>query len=442
MPLEAIKATYKVTRCVLKGFGKLSDVFLTYSGIKQGAPSSVILFIIFMDDIVEVLKQKCVNEFLIGNLHSLLHADDTLVFSLQRNLFIEKCNVLIDTFHEKKLILNLKKSAFMIINASENEVKANVKLKSGWLPYETSVVYLGAVVSDSGDIHADIKSHAQNKGKAVSIKFANFIMNNIYAPITVKYKVLKSCVEAALLYGCETWGNGDVSKVETVHRKAIRTTLGVKTNTANDIIYMESGFIPLKAAIRKRQYKFWQKITDEIQKNPDSPITRLYLIAIEKKITFVKHYMKLHSQFRSENECFEFFEKVDEGKIKERLQTANNLDPESIKGVYVTINPSLECPDYLKVYTVNEPDRIILTTYRTGSHYLNIQKGRCNNTNREMRLCKCKMDVQSIHHVVFNCSITEEFKNFQYNTLSNFFADVVKAPHFLRMMEHILMLPK
>ena len=32
--LEAIKATYKITRCVLQGFGKLSDVFQTHSGIK------------------------------------------------------------------------------------------------------------------------------------------------------------------------------------------------------------------------------------------------------------------------------------------------------------------------------------------------------------------------------------------------------------------------
>ena len=240
--LEAIKATYKVTRCALKGFGKISDVFITYSGIKQGAPSSVILFILFMDDVVEVLKLKCVKEFLIGNLHSLLHADDTLIFSLQRELFIKKCNVLIDTFHDKKLILNLKKSAFMIINADENESKTNIKLKSGWLPYRTYVVYLGALISDSGNIHVDIKLHAQNKDKAVSIKFSKFILNNVFSPITVKYKVLRSCVNGGLLYGCETWGNGDVSKIETVHRKAIRTTLGVKSNTANDIVYSESGF--------------------------------------------------------------------------------------------------------------------------------------------------------------------------------------------------------
>ena len=91
--------SYKVTRCVLKGFGKLSDLFQTFSGIRQGAPSSVILFIIFMDDVIKILKEKCVNEFLIANLHSFLHADDTL-FSFDRQLFIDKCNILIDTFHD------------------------------------------------------------------------------------------------------------------------------------------------------------------------------------------------------------------------------------------------------------------------------------------------------------------------------------------------------
>ena len=81
---------------------------------------------------------------LIGNLHALLHADDTLVFSSNRDLFIEKCNILIDTYHKKKLLLNLKKSAYMIMYANKN----GVKLKSGWLPNKQSVVYLGSLFSE------------------------------------------------------------------------------------------------------------------------------------------------------------------------------------------------------------------------------------------------------------------------------------------------------
>ena len=56
---HSLKSIYSVTRCVLKGFGKLSEVFETHTGIKQGASSSVILFIIFMDDIIDHLKENC-----------------------------------------------------------------------------------------------------------------------------------------------------------------------------------------------------------------------------------------------------------------------------------------------------------------------------------------------------------------------------------------------
>ena len=106
--LEAIKFMYTSTRCILKGFGKLSDVFKTYTSINQGASSSVILFIAFMDDGIDVLKEKCVIEPILSDLHCLSHANDTLVLSTNRGMFIDKCNVLLDTFNTKKIGLNFK----------------------------------------------------------------------------------------------------------------------------------------------------------------------------------------------------------------------------------------------------------------------------------------------------------------------------------------------
>ena len=117
------------------GLLKITNVnfFHTFSGIKQGAPSSVVLFIIFMDDVIDTLKQKCVNELIIDNLHCLLHADDTLVMSLDFALFVHKCEVLVERFSEKKLLLNISKSAYMAINPPAGFVKTNVKITGGWL---------------------------------------------------------------------------------------------------------------------------------------------------------------------------------------------------------------------------------------------------------------------------------------------------------------------
>ena len=65
----AIKATYSVTRCVLVSGKKLSDILLTFNGIKQGAPSSVILFILFMNQLISMLRQTCIAENILGELH-------------------------------------------------------------------------------------------------------------------------------------------------------------------------------------------------------------------------------------------------------------------------------------------------------------------------------------------------------------------------------------
>ena len=440
--LEAIKATYKATRCVLKCFGKLSDVFQTYSGIKQGAPSSVILFIIFMDDVIDVMKEKCVNEFLINNLHILLHADDTLVFSFERDLFVTKCNILIDTFHNKKLQLNLKKPSYMIIHASNEDNKVDLKLTSGWLPYRSSTVYLGSLFSDSGLICNDIAQHALHKNKDVSIKLANFITNNPCSPITVKYKILNSCVTATILYSCETWGSSNLSRIETLHRKAIKTCIKVKSNTSNDIVYAESGCNPLACVVYKRQFKFWQKIKLDIDKYPDSPISMLYNTAIEANLPFIKHYIDLHIKFENENDCYQFYLDKDIREIQARLRHKAQLDINGIQGTYLSINPNLESPQFYHSYIINELDRTILTKYRTGSHYLNIQKGRYNATQRKDRLCKCKLDVQDITHVLFHCNITQTIRdsNFHYNNLTELFSDTIKAPDILRMIEHKLLL--
>ena len=69
---------------------KLNDIFMTYTGIKQGAPSSEFLSILFMDQFIDILRSKCIEENLLGELHTLLHADDTVVFSTSQDLFVIK----------------------------------------------------------------------------------------------------------------------------------------------------------------------------------------------------------------------------------------------------------------------------------------------------------------------------------------------------------------
>ena len=63
--LQALKRIYSLTSCILSFGAEFSNEFKTYTGIRQGAPSSVFLFIVFMDDLISYLKRYCIEEPLI-----------------------------------------------------------------------------------------------------------------------------------------------------------------------------------------------------------------------------------------------------------------------------------------------------------------------------------------------------------------------------------------
>ena len=223
--LNALMRMYSCTRCILKGFGKQSEVFQMYTGIKQGASSSVILFITFLDDIIDSLKEKCPAEPLINDLHCLLHADDTLLLSTNRDLFVKMCDILIELFHSKKMAINYKKSGYMVINGTQADFKCKLKLKCGSLAYKKSQKYLGVMFSETGVLKDDIPLFMADKNKQVFVKLANFLLRNQFAPIVIKLKVVKACVNASLTYGCETWGSSPLNNIEVLQRKALKMVL-------------------------------------------------------------------------------------------------------------------------------------------------------------------------------------------------------------------------
>ena len=109
-------------------------------------------------------------------------------------------------------------------------------------------------------------------------KFTNYCAANYLAPLSIKLKVLNSCLLSTILYGCECWGDVIPNGLEVVYRMAIKTALSVRNNTCNEIIYIESGLYPLECIIKKRQLAFWLKL----QQNDENVV--MNTININQKI--------------------------------------------------------------------------------------------------------------------------------------------------------------
>ena len=62
-------------------------------------------------------------------------------------------------------------------------------------------------------------------------------------------------------------------------------------------------------------------------------------------------------------------------KLNQKMIMKNDDEAtRNIRGTYVSIYPTLVSPTMCQIYTVNESHRFIMTKYRTGSHYLNVQR--------------------------------------------------------------------
>ena len=148
--LFALKQLYSVSICLISFQGEISNSIRMERGVRQGAASSVLLFIAYMDGLFQHLEEMCSLEAFIGNIHTLIHTDDTIILSMDRLKFIYECNELVNFFDLNGLKLNLGTSAYLIINLKENESKKSIVLKSGALVYKSTIEYLGVYVCEGG----------------------------------------------------------------------------------------------------------------------------------------------------------------------------------------------------------------------------------------------------------------------------------------------------
>ena len=316
---------------------------------------------------------------------------------------------MLDYFHENQLTLNLSKSAYMVING-KNEAKTGIQLKNGILEYVSSYTYLGAIITDTGSIKHDVTCHINSKRSNLTIKYNNFCKKNYLAPLHIKQTVLDTCVNASLIYGCESWGNNLVPAIDTCYRQGLKTALSVRHSVNNEITYVESGRVPLTIRVKKQQLKFWLSLQEL---NPQHYISKFIALGDSLNLPFLNHFKNLKTLYESPKNCQDTLRNEFATSVKEKIQREGSTDPDSRLGAYLECNPLLECPSSLPVF---ERDRITVTRYRTGSHHLKIETGRFATPSipRDERLCNCGTAVQTVKHCLLSCPLLNTVRT-KYN---------------------------
>ena len=404
--LLALIAIYKTTQSVI------GTALITASvGVRQGSPTSCLLFVLFVNDLIKIIRERCGPDGFLAWLHVMIFMDDTVILSTTRNGIKAKLGLLKEFCVTHGMKINVSKTKFMVINGNIED-KNDLIIQDMCVKMCKYYVYLGSPFSSDGLTSSSIKINA-NLRMCQALKFVSFCLKNNDVPFYVKKESFHAAVMSSILYGCESWLNGNIKPMEKLYNMCIKHLLGVRKNTTNTLCLVELGCPPLKALVAQRQRKFFKRMWAERVNMIDDPFFFAIQLVRNSNITTGRHINDLI------NNDFD-----DVG------QSMNNLHQEIINSqsskciYYKEINPNMHIHDiYINKSTVNELERISWSKLRLSAHSLAIETGRWNRRGRgrlpiDERLCQCGL-VQTEFHVFEECVLSQHFRQ-MYNVTSLF----------------------
>lgn len=251
----------------------LSELMCNKYGIPQGSVLGPILFILYINSIINITNHKCI-----------LFADDIsiIVTTDRKNNTIDDHETeinntierLIEYLNKIELSINLKKSVYIQFNKSNN-AKYNVKMKIHKIDEVTQTKFLGVTLDQdiNWKAHIDTVSKRINKFVYALKKVKN--ITNVKTAITSYH----AYVESVLRYGLIMWGNStDQNRAFIAQKKCIRAITGLRPDESCRPIFKKLGLLPLPSLyiyetcmFVKKHQELFSNATDLYPRNRRDP---------------------------------------------------------------------------------------------------------------------------------------------------------------------------
>ena len=230
--LRLLTAMYKAPRLSVKTpSGSQSESTPLEIGVRQGCPSSPILFNLFINDLVDEIEagEMGVDIPAIGDpkIGALLFADDLVMMAESQEQLGTMVGRLERWCQRWEMKVNASKCGVMQIGVDSAADDLIVQIGEDRVPVVKAYTYLGCHFTHDLDIEA-MARHRAKIGSASLEELRPFIANGTI-PIWVRRHVLTSIILPRMLYGAELWGmNGGRSEpAQRVADKSTRLLLSI-----------------------------------------------------------------------------------------------------------------------------------------------------------------------------------------------------------------------
>ena len=389
--LKAIYVMYRCTRNVLKSATVEASV-----GVRQGAPSSCLLFVIYINQMIRMLKAKIATDGFLGALHALLLMDDTVILATSRDMCIRKFKVVVEYCKDYGMVINEDKTKFFVINNADCD-KVPLSIEGHIIKYCDRYKYLGAWFTDSGRMK-DVMSLHEMKSQSVVNKFSIFCASNPDMPYCYKRRVFDAAVLAELTYSCESWLTNNCVSLTSQYSKLMKCLLGVRNNTSSNLCHIESGIKPVYHVVSVRRKRFLERKLASLDRNePFHIIFDLCREAETPGFKFIQSAIQYDDNINPLDKIINLVTNKPEDATK--YQTYKSVLNSSL-GVHKIYSEDIYIPDYI---------RVAFTRIRVMSHNLKIETGRWSRTPRDLRVCPCDgQTTQTEQHVLLECTLTRQ----------------------------------
>lgn len=201
------------------------DEFAIERGVRQGDPISPKLFSAVLEMIFRKMDWDNFGLNINGEkLNHLRFADDLILFAECPKILEKMLQQLSDESANAGLTINIAKTKLM----SNSPLLEDIKVNDQQLEYVNEYIYLGQLVSSTGNIQKEIERRIANTWK----RFWSLseIMKNKEMPMAEKRKVFNVCILPCLTYACQTWAltEQQQNKINICQNGIERSVLGIR----------------------------------------------------------------------------------------------------------------------------------------------------------------------------------------------------------------------
>ena len=173
----AIKSTYKTNKSKVSTNIGSGEWFTTESGVRQGSILSPILFVMYMDLVIQLVHQNNPeNDFVLA------YADHIAQTATSIEKLQERMTRWNESFNRYNLKLNLKKTEVLVVSRTEKE--AVVTLDEYQLNQVTKFKYLGCITGSKGQIDEEINGRISQMSQNVGMMYR--LLKNRHVPKKAK----------------------------------------------------------------------------------------------------------------------------------------------------------------------------------------------------------------------------------------------------------------